>query len=183
MPSQSREMPRSCFQQQRIPVGWCGQACHSRVGGKEDCTADRRLNSWITYKKSTFSLHCCAWDQPGSCWHLLLFLLSDDPRNERGSVLKARQPLPPWQSTSTGSRRKVEFARVFPRRGDVSLSQPIDYNGNTIKPQEYSYPERALISLVLEDLTTADVFTTRITSVKKMFLSLLTKAQICRNTL
>ncbi|KAJ7419435.1 hypothetical protein WISP_53975 [Willisornis vidua] len=37
---------------------------------------------------------------------------------------------------------------------DVSLPQSIDYNGNIIKPQVYSYSERALTFLVLENLRT-----------------------------
>lgn len=93
-------------------------------------------------------------------------LLSADPYNEKGSILKAHQPLQLWQSIS---RRKAEFTWVFPREADVSLSQPIDYNGNIIKPQVYSCPERALISLVLEDLMKPNVFTTSITAVKECF--------------
>lgn len=152
-----------------------------REGGLDSREKAQQLNN---LQKSTLSLHCCAWDQPRGCWHQLFFLLSDDPCNERGSILKACQPLSSWQSISTGSRRKVEFPRVFPRRADVSLFQPIDYNGNTIKPQLYSYPERALISLVLEDLTTANVFIISVTSVKKCFYPCSQiEAQICRNTL
>jgi len=97
--------------------------------------------------------------------------------------LKAHQPLPSWQSLPTASRRKVKFARVLPRGDDVSTSQPIDYNGNTIKPQVYSCPERALICLVLEDFTTANVFITSITSVKKSFYPCSqTEAQLHGNT-
>lgn len=93
-------------------------------------------------------------------------LLSADPYNDRGSILKAHQPLQLWQSIS---RRKAEFTWVFPREADVSLSQPIDYNGNIIKPQVYSCPERALISLVLEDLMKPNVFTTSISAVEECF--------------
>lgn len=108
----------------------------------------------------------------GSVSLLLLFaalLLSADPCNERGSFLKSHQPLPSWQSISTASRGKIEFARFFPQGADVSLSPATDYNGNTIKPQVYSYVERALFSRVPEDLTTANVLTATMTSVKNCF--------------
>lgn len=44
-------------------------------------------------------MHLCAGKQPCGCWRLLLsLLLSADPCNERGPILKTHQPLPSGQN-------------------------------------------------------------------------------------
>lgn len=155
-------MSKHLFLEAENPTRTVGQACHACVGAK----ADWSLNSWILTKKKHINSALLHLRSASQLLTSSAPLLSADPYNKRGSILKAHQPLQLWQNVS---RRKAEFAWVFPREADVSLSQPIDYIGNIIKPQVYSCPERALISLVLEDLMKPNVFTTSITAVKECF--------------
>lgn len=149
---------------------------------KEDGKAEPSLNSSTLTKMCVNAARLCL---ESASWLLMdaalfFFLLIHAMREHR--FRKLTSPYYHEKSISSASRRKVRFAAVFPR-GIASVSHPIDCSGNVITPQVSSYPWRALISPAPEQLTTANVFLTSITSARKAFIPAYgQEVKICAST-
>lgn len=139
----------------RTSAKQCCQTCHSCLGIREKCKAEPSLNSWMFIKMCINFAPLCGeralWllasaALPSICWSMQWE--GTNFENSSNSTITTE--------TSGVSVRKLKFATVFPRGTGVSVTQPANYNGNTIMPQMSLYPQRALISLALEHLTPAN---------------------------